>query len=51
MLGTDTPVSLGHLFENLLIMPLHIVVLCHYVNVDISVANVSISKDELSFFS
>ena len=48
VLGTDASVSFGHFLENFDIVPLHILLFRNDVDVNISVADMSISKDFLS---
>ena len=51
MFRTDTSIPVGHLLKDLLIMPLHVVVLSDYVDVDVAIADMSIAEDKLAGFS
>ena len=51
MFCTDASIPFGYFFEDLLIMPLHVVVLSDDVDVDVAVADMTIAKNELAGFS
>jgi hypothetical protein len=51
MLCTNTSISFSHFLKNLLIMPLHVFVLGNDVNVDVTIADMTVSKNQLTGFS
>jgi hypothetical protein len=51
MFSADTSLTFGHFFEDLLVVPLHVVVFSYNVDVDVAIADVAVAKNKLARFS